>query len=97
VCKSFFHLKTLLYLLAFTIISFHAMAQDVHVSAGSVQRFSNFPSQYVTPRNIDVWLPDDYSKNKKYAVIYMQDGQMLFDSTNSWNQQSGVWMKPFLS
>jgi predicted alpha/beta superfamily hydrolase len=74
-------------LLAFTLIAINATAQHVQVSAGNVQRFSNFPSQYVTPRNIDVWLPDGYSKNKKYAVIYMHDGQMLFDSTNSWNKQ----------
>jgi enterochelin esterase-like enzyme len=74
-------------LLAFTLITIHATPQDVRVSAGKVQRFSNFPSQYVTPRSIDVWLPDGYSKNKKYAVIYMHDGQMLFDSTDTWNQQ----------
>jgi predicted alpha/beta superfamily hydrolase len=34
-----------------------------------------------------VWLPEDYSSQKKYAVVYMQDGQMLFDSTTTWNKQ----------
>lgn len=24
---------------------------------------------------------------KKYAVLYMQDGQMLFDSSVTWNRQ----------
>ena len=29
----------------------------------------------------------DIPRKKKYAVLYMQDGQMLFDSTNNWNKQ----------
>ena len=41
----------------------------------------------MTPRNIDVWLPDGYSNREKYAVLYMHDGQMLFDSTTTWNKQ----------
>ena len=51
-------------------------------------RISDFKSQFVTPRNIDVWLPEDYSKTKKYAVLYMQDGQMLYDPDLTWNKQS---------
>jgi len=36
---------------------------------------------------VDVWLPEGYSDKRKYAVLYMQDGQMLFDSTITWNKQ----------
>lgn len=36
---------------------------------------------------MEVWLPSDYSNKKKYAVLYMHDGQMLFDSTTTWNRQ----------
>ncbi|HNL39063.1 MAG TPA: alpha/beta fold hydrolase [Saprospiraceae bacterium] len=36
---------------------------------------------------MDVWLPPGYSPRRKYPVIYMQDGQMLFDSTINWNHQ----------
>jgi len=57
-------------------------------SAGRLQRLENFTSRYVTPRNVDVWLPDDYSNEKKYAVLYMHDGQMLFDSSITWNKQA---------
>ena len=57
------------------------------VAHGSIKRVSNFPSTFVNPRNIDIWLPDHYSKGKKYAVIYMHDGQMLFDSAINWNHQ----------
>ena len=57
------------------------------VSSGSVKRFENFQSKYVEVRNVDVWLPEGYSNKKKYPVLYMQDGQMLFDSTTTWNHQ----------
>jgi enterochelin esterase-like enzyme len=35
-----------------------------------------------------VWLPEGYTPAKKYNVLYMHDGQMLFDPDNSWNKQS---------
>lgn len=57
------------------------------VSAGSLQRIADFPSRYVKPRNIDIWLPPGYSPKNTYPVLYMHDGQMLFDSTTTWNQQ----------
>lgn len=60
---------------------------SVHLSSGKLMSVENFPSKYVEPRNVDVWLPDNYSKDKKYAVLYMHDGQMLFDSTTTWNKQ----------
>jgi len=56
-------------------------------SHGKVIRLENFQSQYISSRNIDIWLPDNYSSGSKYAVLYMHDGQMLFDSTKSWNGQ----------
>lgn len=59
---------------------------EVKVTSGSVRRFSSFPSNYVAARNIDVWLPDGYTDKIKYNVIYMHDGQMLFDSTTTWNK-----------
>lgn len=56
-------------------------------SAGKIDFFENFPSKYVTSRNVDVWLPSNYDARQKYAVLYMHDGQMLFDSTTTWNKQ----------
>lgn len=55
--------------------------------AGSLKRIERFPSKYITPRNVDIWLPENYTKSKKYAVLYMHDGQNLFDSTTTWNKQ----------
>lgn len=63
-------------------------AQELKVSSGFVQRFENFKSAYVDARNIDVWLPKGYNTSEKYAVIYMHDGQMLFDATTTWNKQA---------
>ena len=56
-------------------------------SSGAIKRFSHFQSTFVDARNIDVWLPEGYTPVKKYAVLYMHDGQMLFDSSNNWNHQ----------
>ncbi|AZQ64254.1 alpha/beta hydrolase [Flammeovirga pectinis] len=60
------------------------------VTSGTLERIENFKSKYIDSRLIDVWLPNDYSSNKKYSVLYMHDGLMLFDSTISWNKQE--WM-----
>ncbi len=64
-----------------------AVSQDLHVSSGKMVRIENFPSDFVKPRTIDIWLPEGYSSDKRYAVLYMQDGQMLFDSSGTWNKQ----------
>src|SRR5271165_2111346 len=65
-----------------------AIAQNLpKVASGRIQRLENFPSKLVTPRNVDVWLPEGYDTNKKYSVVYMHDGQMLFDSTQTWNKK----------
>ncbi len=60
---------------------------SAELSSGKLVRLDSFPSKYITPRPIDVWLPENYSKDKKYAVLYMHDGQMLFDATTTWNKQ----------
>jgi len=60
---------------------------SINLSSGTIKRITVFPSEYVRPRNVDVWLPEGYSKDKKYAVLYMHDGQMLFDATTTWNKQ----------
>ena len=46
---------------------------------GNILRYKNFNSKFVEPRNVDIWLPADYSKTKKYAVLYFHDGQNLFN------------------
>jgi hypothetical protein len=57
------------------------------VSSGKIVRIESMNSKYILPKTVDVWLPEGYSSTEKYAVIYMNDGQMLFDSTVTWNKQ----------
>lgn len=73
-----------------TIASVRVNAQNVlpQVVRGKIERIENFPSSYISARNIDVWLPEGYSDSTKYAVLYMHDGQMLYDPAQSWNQQA---------
>lgn len=71
------------------VLSNLIFSQEIpEVSYGRIERIENFQSQFVTPRTIDVWLPEDYSPTKKYAVLYMHDGQMLYDATQTWNKQA---------
>jgi enterochelin esterase-like enzyme len=57
---------------------------ELQVSAGTVERYF-FHSDFVDARNVDIWLPENYSPKKKYAVLYMHDGQMLYDAGKAWN------------
>jgi len=65
-----------------------AKTQPQKCSSGSIDLYENFPSKLITERNVEVWLPEGYNPKKKYAVLYMHDGQMLFDATTAWNHQS---------
>ncbi|MGI9056578.1 MAG: alpha/beta hydrolase [Pyrinomonadaceae bacterium] len=60
---------------------------------GTLFRYKNFNSTFVETRNVDVWLPANYSKNKKYAVLYFHDGQNLFNPKDTyggvdWNKDA---------
>ena len=48
---------------------------------GRIERIAPMPSAYVTPREIQVWLPPGYgeSPSARYPVLVMHDGQNLFD------------------
>lgn len=81
-----FRLPIFFLLLIWMLMSSQVFAQ-VNVSSGTVKRLEKFSSKYVDARNVDVWLPDGYSAKKKYAVLYMHDGQMLFDASATWNKQ----------
>ena len=50
-------------------------------------RYYGFSSSYVANRNLEIWLPESYatSGDKRYPVLYWQDGQNLFDPAVSYN------------
>ncbi|MDI6850618.1 MAG: alpha/beta hydrolase-fold protein [bacterium] len=62
-----------------------------HTIAGNVRTFT-LPSRYLkyyNPRKIWVYLPPDYdTSGKNYPVLYMHDGQNLFDEAESF---AGEW------
>ena len=78
----------------FTFLSFIFLTSNIFsqvfpvVTHGRIIRLGNFNSRHIPPRHVDIWLPEGYSDSEKYAVLYMQDGQMLFDSSITWNKQS---------
>jgi predicted alpha/beta superfamily hydrolase len=82
--------KRILLVIINCIILLSLYAQDTlpKVTSGKVERISNFKSGFITPRHIDIWLPPGYPDSGKYEVLYMHDGQMLYDSANTWNKQA---------
>jgi enterochelin esterase-like enzyme len=78
-------MKMLVWVIAIFNISF---AQNkISVSYGRLVRLPQIKSAFVEDRNVDVWLPPNYTPQRKYCVLYMHDGQMLYDSTTTWNKQ----------
>jgi len=63
---------------------------------GSVDHHSNFSSNFVTARQIDIWCPPNYADtHQRFPVIYMHDGQNIFDqvatmSGESWQVHEAV-------
>ena len=56
----------------------------VHVSAGTIVDLGVLKSKYADPRRVIVWLPPGYKRRgPKYAVLYMHDGQNLFDTATA--------------
>ena len=69
-----------------TALQTMGMAQMPVVSSGRLVRHDSFPSRFVTPRHVDVWLPEGYDGKAAFDVLYMHDGQMLYDSNTTWNR-----------
>ncbi|MEM9528608.1 MAG: alpha/beta hydrolase-fold protein, partial [Bacteroidota bacterium] len=82
-----FYLSLALLVLVLSCSQQSDVPEILSLSSGEVERINDFESEYVVPRNVDVWLPNNYSADEAYAVLYMHDGQMLYDSTRSWNGQ----------
>jgi enterochelin esterase-like enzyme len=53
-------------------------------SPGRFVTYDAFPSKHVSARRVVVWLPDGYDTSvDRYAVLYMHDGQNLYDPATS--------------
>jgi len=81
-------IKRLLAILVALFMATPALAGDgtgpVHVSAGTIPDLGSVKSRYADPRRVVVWIPPSYSKRgPKHAVLYMHDGQNLFDKATA--------------
>ena len=59
---------------------------SLNLSYGKALEIHSFASEYIPFKKVIFWLPEtDFTVNS--PIIYMHDGQMLFDSTSTWNKQ----------
>lgn len=61
---------------------------QLEVTSGNLWRANIFSPELNETIKINVWTPDGYTTSKKYPVVYMHDGQNLFDANFTWNHQS---------
>lgn len=67
-------------------ISATALAQQLHTLSGEIRSHKGFHSSILNnDRDLVVYLPPGYETNqkKRYAVLYLHDGQNLFDGATS--------------
>jgi enterochelin esterase-like enzyme len=57
------------------------------VVSGKLIRLDNFRSDYIKARHVDIWLSPSFNAQKPVTLLIMHDGQMLFDSSLTWNKQ----------
>jgi len=80
--------RFILSLVAAVLCAMWPAAQSL--AAGRLIHLGMIRSAYVAPREVVVWVPDDYdAASTRYAVLYMHDGRNLFDPTTAYNGQ--VW------
>ncbi|QDA31540.1 phosphonate ABC transporter ATP-binding protein [Thermococcus indicus] len=77
----------------FTVYHWRDYVEEVgvgtHTIVGNVTTFKMFMPQLNRTRRIWVYLPPDYGKSdRRYPVLYMHDGQNLFDQATSF---AGEW------
>jgi pimeloyl-ACP methyl ester carboxylesterase len=56
-----------------------ALAQTPPLAGGRLVEWEGVASAHVGPRNVTVWLPPDHDAGARHPVLYMHDGQNLFD------------------
>lgn len=76
-------------ILCLALMSMLENANAIEVSAGELITIEQFKSEVIKSRTVLIWLPKEYSTKpeQKFDVLYMHDGQMLFDRKAAWNGQ----------
>lgn len=57
-------------------------------TVGRLVRWETPADAELPSRPVDIWLPPGYPQVGPCAVVYMHDGQMLFDAGTTWNRQA---------
>jgi predicted alpha/beta superfamily hydrolase len=60
----------------------------LEVVSGTVYRTKLYHANFGDSLTVDIWTPDGYNTNQAYPVLYMHDGQNLFDPNSTWNKQA---------
>lgn len=86
----FCRLLIMLVATSIAVISVAAFPPLQKVSSGKVDRVNIYSNELEDTITVDVWTPENYDADRKegYPVIYMHDGQNLFDNTTTFNHQS---------
>ena len=58
------------------------------VTTGKLYRTKVVGETFKSTVYLDIWVPDCYSPIEKYPVLYLHDGQNLYDAKSSWNKQA---------
>ncbi len=61
-----------------------------NASTGKIDRLYVYSSELGDTVTVDVWTPECYNADNdtRHPVIYMHDGQNLFDASTTWNHQA---------
>ena len=83
----------LLFFLALLTSSCKKVTNDqnnvVSEKKGNIDHYENFRSKKdILPRNVDVWIPEGFDENTRFQVLYMHDGQNLFNPETSYGGES---------
>jgi enterochelin esterase-like enzyme len=73
-------------IILFFCFTIQLMAQLPVPAAGKIVRLTGLSWDKIESRHVDVWVPKNYQKDstKRFPVIYMHDGQNLFDERLSY-------------
>lgn len=85
--RSIFRLFLLVLAIGFIGIGMNPSAAALE-DEGRVQTMSVAALPGIAAREISVWLPPHFDLRRRYAVLYMHDGQMLFDPSRTWNRKA---------
>lgn len=80
------NLRKVFRIIAFFTLLFFLLSACRNTTNNNIIEIKGFKSNYVAPRNLSIWLPPGYDEEKTagYPVLYMHDGQNLFDSLYSY-------------